>query len=74
MQSIFVGICFFGTVAAAIFLKSQDLSGGLTAAVIIPLVFLTIYSLARIQPKKPVAEKVSDMEPVAETFAKGAHA
>ena len=55
MQWIFVGICFSGTVASAIYLKSLDLNGGLTAAIIIPLVFLTIYSLARMKPNKPVA-------------------
>ena len=57
MQWIFVGICFFGTVAAMIFVKSQDLNAGLTIAIIVPLVFLVIYSMARIKPKKPRAEK-----------------
>jgi len=74
MQWIFVGICFIGTVATAIFLKSQDLNGGLTAAIIIPLVFLVIYSLARIKPKEPAVEKVSDMEHVTETSEKVARA
>jgi hypothetical protein len=57
MQFIFVGICFFGAVAAMIFVKSQDLGAGLTIAIIVPLVFLVVYSLARIKPKKPEAEK-----------------
>jgi hypothetical protein len=74
MQWIFVGICFFGTIVAAIFVKSLDLNSGLTAAIIIPLVFLVIYSLARIGPKKPATKKVSDMERVAEISEKGAHA
>jgi hypothetical protein len=55
MQWIFVVICFFGTIAASVLVKSQDLNGGLTAAIIIPLVFLAIYSLARIKPNKPAA-------------------
>lgn len=55
MQWIFVVICFSGTIASAIYLKSLDLNGGVTAAIIIPLVFLTIYSLARMKPNKPVA-------------------
>lgn len=57
MQFIFVGICFFGAVATMIFVKSLDLGAGLTIAIIVPMVFLVIYSLARIQTKKPKAEK-----------------
>jgi hypothetical protein len=40
-----------------IFVKSLDLNAGLKIVIIIPLVFLVIYSLARIKPKKPAAEK-----------------
>jgi hypothetical protein len=57
MQVIFVGICFIGAVAAMIFVKSLDLNAGLKVAIIIPLVILVVYSLARIKPKKPAAEK-----------------
>jgi hypothetical protein len=57
MQFIFAGICFFGAVATMIFVKSLDLNAGLKVALIIPLVFLVIYSLARIKPQKPAAEK-----------------
>ncbi|MCX5823750.1 MAG: hypothetical protein NTY86_09660 [Deltaproteobacteria bacterium] len=57
MQFIFAGICLFGTIAGMIFIKSLDLSGWLTAAILIPLVLLVVYSMARIQPKKPEAEK-----------------
>ena len=57
MQWIFVGICFFGTVATMIFVKSLDLNAGLTIAIIAPLVFLVIYSMARIKHKKQEAEK-----------------
>jgi hypothetical protein len=57
MQYIFVGICFFGVVAGMIFVKSMDLGAGLTIAIIIPLMLLVVYSLARIKPKKPEAEK-----------------
>jgi hypothetical protein len=52
MQWIFVGICFFGAVATMIFVKSLDLNAGLKIAIVIPLVFLVIYSLARITPRK----------------------
>jgi hypothetical protein len=56
MQWLIVVICFFGFFAGMIFVKFQDLGAGLTIAIIAPLVFLVIYSLARIQPKKPEAE------------------
>ena len=57
MQYIFAGICLFGTLAGMIFIKSLDLGGWLTAAILIPLVLLVVYSLARIHPKKPEAGK-----------------
>ena len=57
MQVIFAGICFIGAVATMIFVKSLDLGGGLKVAIIIPLVFLVVYSLARIQHKETTSEK-----------------
>lgn len=57
MQWIFVAICFCGTIAAAVFLKSMNLHGGITAAVILSLVLLTIYSMARIRTSKPETEE-----------------
>jgi amino acid permease len=57
MQLIFAGICFFGAIATMIFVKSLNLGAGLTIAIIIPLIFLVIYSMARIKPKKTGAEK-----------------
>ena len=57
MQLIFIGICFFGFVMGMIFVKSYDLGAGLTIAIIVPLVLLVIYSMARIRPKKPESEK-----------------
>jgi hypothetical protein len=58
MQWIFAAICFLGAVAAMIFVKSLDLGGGLKVAIIIPLVFLVVYSLARIKSKKQRGEKI----------------
>lgn len=49
MQYIFMVLCLFGAVAAMVFIKSLDLSGGLTIALVVPVIFLVIYSLARIQ-------------------------
>ena len=49
MQYIMMVLCLFGAVAAMVFIKSLDLSGGLTIALVGPVVFLVIYCLARIQ-------------------------
>jgi len=57
MQLFFAGICFFGLVVGIIFVKSQDLGAWLTIAIIVPLVILVVFSLARIQSKKPQTEK-----------------
>lgn len=56
MQYILVIICFFGGAAGMIFVKSLDLSAGLTATLVVPLVFLIIYSMARLKPEEPKAE------------------
>jgi hypothetical protein len=57
MQIIFAGISmliFFVTIMS---LSTLTLSGWLKAATITLLVFLVVYSLARIQPKKLETEK-----------------
>ena len=51
MQFIFVGISILIFFVATVNLGPMDLSGWLKAAIIIPMVFLVVYSLARIQPK-----------------------
>ena len=57
MQVIFAGISILILFVATVNLGPMDLSGWLKAAIIIPLVFLVVYSLARIMPKEPKAEK-----------------
>jgi len=57
MQYLFVIICFLGGVAGMIFVKSLDLGAGLTATLIVPQVFLIIYSMARLKPEEPKAER-----------------
>ncbi len=57
MQYVFAGICFVGCVAGMITLKFLDLNGWLTAAIIVPLILLVVYSTARIRPKKPESEQ-----------------
>jgi hypothetical protein len=58
MQMIFSGICILVFFVTTVNLGPLDLSGWLKAAIIIPLVFLVVYSLARIQPKETKSEKV----------------
>lgn len=57
MQVIFSGICILVFFVTTVNVGPLDLNGWLKAAIIIPLVFLVVYGLARIQTKKPAAEK-----------------
>ena len=56
MQYIFVVISFLGGLAGMIGVKSLELNTGLTAALVVPLVILIIYSMARLKPEEPKAE------------------
>jgi amino acid transporter len=60
MQFIFAGICILVFFVTTVNLGPLDLGGWLKAAIIIPLVFLVVYSLARIHPKEPEAEQDTD--------------
>jgi len=60
MKYLFLGVCYFGTIATAVFAKFLNLHGALTAAIIIPMVLLTIYSLAIVQPKSSGAESEAE--------------
>lgn len=57
MQLIFVGISILVFLLTAVNVGPLNLGGWLNTAIIIPLVFLVVYSLARIKPKKPGVEK-----------------
>ncbi len=57
MQIIIAGIAVFGAVGIIILLSSVDISGAVKIPVIILLVLLAVYSMARIQPKEPRPEK-----------------
>jgi hypothetical protein len=52
MQLIFAGVSMIVFFVATMNLSPLDLGGWLKAAIIIPLLFLVVYSLARIQPKE----------------------
>ena len=56
MQYVFVIICFLGCPAGMALVKSLDLSTGLTAALVVPQLFLVIFSMARLKPEEPKAE------------------
>lgn len=57
MEYIFMVVILFVFVAALFILKFLNLSAGLTTAIIILLLMLAIYCLARAQPKEINNEK-----------------
>lgn len=57
MQFILMGVTLCGIIAAMLFVKSLDLGTGLTMALVLPLVLLAVYCLARVQTEAPEAEK-----------------
>lgn len=57
MQYIFAAICLAVVLAAMIFVKSLELGVGLTATLVLPLVLLAIYSIARISPDESKTPK-----------------
>lgn len=57
MQYIFMGVIFIIVVAAMIFIKTLNLGAVFTIALVVPLILLAIYSLARIQPRETPGEE-----------------
>jgi hypothetical protein len=57
MQIIIAGISVFGAVGIIIFLSFVDISGAVKIPLVILLVLIAVYSLARIQPKETTPEK-----------------
>lgn len=64
MQIIVSIIFFFCAIGAIGVVKSLELSAGLTAAIVIPLVLLVVYILARIPPAKDAEEEEMDRKSV----------
>ena len=60
MRFIFVGVSIIAFFAATITLGPSEVNGWLKAAVIVPLLFLVIFSLAKLKPK----EEETDQETV----------
>lgn len=57
MRFVFVGISIIAFFVATITLGPSEVSGLLKAAVIVPLLLLVIFSLAKIKPKEDEAAK-----------------
>ena len=57
MQVIIAGISVFGAVAVIIFLSTVAINGGIKVAIVALVVFIAVYSMARIQPKETTSEK-----------------
>jgi hypothetical protein len=58
MSIMFAIICVLGSAATIIFLSTLGIGGWFKAAIIVPVVLLAVYSMARIPPKEPEAEKI----------------
>jgi amino acid transporter len=57
MQFIFAGISMIIFFAVTLTLGQLNLGGWLKAAIIVPLVLLVVYSMARIMPKETTSKK-----------------
>jgi uncharacterized protein (DUF983 family) len=57
MQLIFAGICLVVFFVAMVASSTLALGGWVKAAIVIPLLLLVVYSLARIQPKETASER-----------------
>jgi len=58
MQFILAGISMLIFFALTLTLSQLNLGGWLKAAIIIPLVLLVVYSMARIMPKETTSKKI----------------
>jgi hypothetical protein len=59
MAFVYMGLIFFGFIAAMALIKFLNLGSGLTAAIIFPLFLFVIFCLAWVQPKDSKSEKGS---------------
>jgi len=56
MQVILAIIGVFGAAGIIMFLSTLDMGGGIKAAIVIPVVLIAVYGMARIQPKETKSE------------------
>jgi hypothetical protein len=52
MNVIIAIICVLGAAGGIVLVSALDLGGWLKAAIVVPVVLLAVYSMARIQPKE----------------------
>ena len=57
MQIVIAIISVLVTAGIIIFTSTLDIGGGVKAAIVIAMVLIAVYSMARIQPKKENPEK-----------------
>lgn len=57
MQVIIAGIAVLGAVGTIIFLSFIDMNGGVKAALVALMVFIAVYSMARIKTKETTSGK-----------------
>ena len=72
MQIIIAVIGVLGAAGTIILLSTVDIVGGVKAAIVAVVVFIAVYSMARIQPKAAQSEKDTEKECVAESRARSA--
>jgi len=68
MNIIIAIICVFGAAATIMLVSAQDWGSWLKAAIIAPAVLLAVYSMARIPPQEPEAEKNTGKLRISEIF------
>jgi hypothetical protein len=59
MQVIIAGICVLGAAGTIIFLSTLHIGGAIKVPIVIVVVLIAVYSMARIQPREPKSGKDS---------------
>ena len=72
MQIIIAVIGVLGAAGTIMLLSTVDMAGGVRAAIVAVVVFIAVYSMARIQPKASHSEKNTEIERVAESCERSA--
>lgn len=68
MNILFAIVGVLGAAATTILVSATDLGGWMKVVIVVPMVMLAVYSMARIPPGEPEAEESTCKSPVAEAF------
>jgi uncharacterized membrane-anchored protein len=60
MNIFFAVISVVGTAVTIMLVSTLGLGGWLNAVIVVPLVIFAVYSMARIQPKETLSEKIPE--------------